>query len=67
MPAALRGSSFIPGIIILILMRKVQLPGEIDFSETEHPEMKLTEKKNEHKDVHGSPEVENDKELKTKL
>lgn len=67
MPAALRGSSFIPGIIILILMRKVQLPGEIDFSETEHPEMKLTEKKGEHKDVHGSPEVENDKELKTKL
>lgn len=48
-------------------MRKVQLPGEIDFSETEHPEMKLTEKKGEHKDVHGSPEVENDKELKTKL
>ncbi|XP_041496946.1 solute carrier organic anion transporter family member 1A5-like [Microtus oregoni] len=67
LPAALRGSSFIPGIFILILMRKVQLPGEIDFSETERPEMKLTEKKGEHKDVHGNPEVENDKELKTKL
>ncbi|XP_049991239.1 solute carrier organic anion transporter family member 1A5-like isoform X2 [Alexandromys fortis] len=67
LPAALRGSSFIPGIFILILMRKVQLPGEIDFAETEHPEMKLTEKKGEHKDVHGSPEVENNKELKTKL
>ncbi|KAK7833971.1 hypothetical protein U0070_004952 [Myodes glareolus] len=67
LPAALRGSSFIPGIVILILMRKVQLPGEIDFSETEHSEMKLTEKKGEHKNVHGSPEVENDKDLKTKL
>lgn len=48
-------------------MRKVQLPGEIDAAETEHPELKLTEKKGEHKDVHGNPEVANKKELKTKL
>ncbi|XP_028735713.1 solute carrier organic anion transporter family member 1A2 [Peromyscus leucopus] len=66
-PAALRGSSFLPALFILILMRKRQLPGEIDSSETELAETKLKEKKSECVDVHRSPEVENDRELKTKL
>lgn len=66
-PAALRGLSFAPAFFILILMRKLQLPGEIDSSETEPAEMKLTEKESECVEVHRSPEVQNDRELKTKL
>lgn len=67
MSAALRGSSYLPAIFILILMRKVQLPGETDSPETECAEMKLTEKESEHMDVHRNSMVENDRELKTKL
>ncbi|XP_076424320.1 solute carrier organic anion transporter family member 1A4-like isoform X3 [Peromyscus maniculatus bairdii] len=66
-PAALRGLSYLPAVFILILMRKRQQPEDIDSSETELAEMKLTEKENEYMDVHRSPEVENDGELKTKL
>uniref|UniRef100_A0A8C8VUH1 Solute carrier organic anion transporter family member n=1 Tax=Peromyscus maniculatus bairdii TaxID=230844 RepID=A0A8C8VUH1_PERMB len=66
-PAALRGLSYLPAFFILKLMRKRQLPGETDSSETELAETKLTEKKTECVDVHRSPEVENDRELKTKL
>ncbi|XP_051011494.1 solute carrier organic anion transporter family member 1A5-like [Acomys russatus] len=65
LPVALRGSSYLPALFILILMRKAQLPGEIDSSETVLAEMKHTEKKN--MGVHESPEAENDGELKTKL
>ncbi|KAL1776016.1 solute carrier organic anion transporter family member 1A5 isoform X1 [Sigmodon hispidus] len=66
-PVALRGASYLPGFFILILMRKVQLPGEIDSPEVELTETKLTEKKSERLDVHRSPEGQNDGELKTKL
>lgn len=48
-------------------MRKFQFPGEIDSSETEFSEMKLTVKKSECPDVHKSPQIESDGELKTKL
>ncbi|XP_034368542.1 solute carrier organic anion transporter family member 1A5 isoform X1 [Arvicanthis niloticus] len=67
LPAALRGSSYLPAFFILILMRKFQFPGEIDSSEIELAEMKLTVKKSECTDVHRSPKLENDGELKTKL
>ncbi|KAK7833974.1 hypothetical protein U0070_004955 [Myodes glareolus] len=67
LPAALRGSSFLPAICILILLRKFQLPEETDTSETEFAEMKLTEKESECMDVQRSPESENDRELKTRL
>ncbi|XP_021044522.2 solute carrier organic anion transporter family member 1A1 [Mus pahari] len=67
LPAALRGSSYLPAVFILILMRKFQFPGDINSSETELAEMKLTEKESECTDVCRSPKVENDGELKTKL
>ncbi|XP_075838493.1 solute carrier organic anion transporter family member 1A5-like [Microtus pennsylvanicus] len=67
LPAALRGSSFLPAICILILLRKFQPPDETDTSETEFAEMKLTEKESECMDVHRSPEFENNRELKTRL
>lgn len=67
LPAALRGSSYLPAFFILILMRKFQLPGEMYSSETELADMKLTVKKSECTDGHGIPKVENDGELKTKL
>ncbi|XP_057618122.1 solute carrier organic anion transporter family member 1A5-like isoform X1 [Chionomys nivalis] len=64
---ALRGSSFLPAICILILLRKFQLPKETDSSQTEFAEMKLTEKESECMDEHRSPESENNRELKTRL
>ncbi|XP_028613420.1 solute carrier organic anion transporter family member 1A6-like [Grammomys surdaster] len=67
LPAALRGSSFLPAFFILRLLRKFQFPGEIYSSEPQLTEMKLTEKESECADVHRSPKVENDGELKTKL
>ncbi|XP_028613402.1 solute carrier organic anion transporter family member 1A1 isoform X2 [Grammomys surdaster] len=67
LPAALRGSSFLPAFFILIFMRKFQFPGEFESSETELAEMKLTMKESECTDVNRSPKVENDGELKTKL
>ncbi|XP_057625891.1 solute carrier organic anion transporter family member 1A5-like isoform X1 [Chionomys nivalis] len=66
-PAALRGSSFLPAICILIFLRKFQLPDKTDSSRTEFAEMKLTEKESECMDVHRSPEFENERELKTRL
>ena len=48
-------------------MRKFQFPGEIDSSEPELAEMKLTMDKSECTDVHRSPKFENDGEVKTKL
>ncbi|XP_052031164.1 solute carrier organic anion transporter family member 1A5 isoform X3 [Apodemus sylvaticus] len=67
LPAALRGSSYLPAFFIIILMRKFQFPGEINSSEPEPAEMKLTMNKSECTDVHRSPKVENDGELNTKL
>lgn len=67
LPAAVRGSSFLPAVFILILMRKFHFPGDIHSPDTELAEMKLTEKESECTDVCRSPKVENDGELKTKL
>lgn len=66
-PAALRGSSYLPAFFILMLVRKLQLPGDVASLETEPAEMKLTEKESECVDMHRSPELESDRELKTKL
>ncbi|GAB1291405.1 Solute carrier organic anion transporter family member 1A1 [Apodemus speciosus] len=65
--AALKGSSYLPALFILILARKFRFPGDINSSEPELVEMKLTEKENECTDVHRSLKIENDRELKTKL
>lgn len=67
LPVALRGSSYLPVIFILILMRKFQFPGDINSSETEPAEMKLTGSEGECTDVPRNPNIENDGELKTKL
>ncbi|XP_052028722.1 solute carrier organic anion transporter family member 1A1-like isoform X2 [Apodemus sylvaticus] len=66
-PSALRGSSYLLAVFILILTRKFHFPGDIHSSEPELAEMKLTEKESECTDVNRSPQVENDGELKTKL
>ncbi|XP_010335595.1 solute carrier organic anion transporter family member 1A2 isoform X2 [Saimiri boliviensis] len=67
LPAALRGSSFIPGLIILILLRKCHLPGENASSGTELIETKVKGKENECKDIYQKSMILNDDELKTKL
>ncbi|XP_035304492.1 solute carrier organic anion transporter family member 1A5-like [Cricetulus griseus] len=65
--AVLRGSSYLPAFFIVLLVRKLQVPGEADSPEPELAEMKLTEKERECMVVNRSPEVENNRELKTKL
>lgn len=67
LPAALRGASFLPALFILILMRKFQFPGDIDSSDTDPAEMKLTAKESKCTNVHRSPTMQNDGERKTKL
>uniref|UniRef100_A0A8C5ZW59 Solute carrier organic anion transporter family member n=1 Tax=Marmota marmota marmota TaxID=9994 RepID=A0A8C5ZW59_MARMA len=67
LPAALRGLSFIPAFLILILLRKRHLPGENDPSGTELAVTKITEKEKECKDVQQNSKVLNDEEMKTKL
>nr|XP_012291117.1 solute carrier organic anion transporter family member 1A2 isoform X1 [Aotus nancymaae]XP_012291119.1 solute carrier organic anion transporter family member 1A2 isoform X1 [Aotus nancymaae]XP_012291120.1 solute carrier organic anion transporter family member 1A2 isoform X1 [Aotus nancymaae]XP_021529506.1 solute carrier organic anion transporter family member 1A2 isoform X1 [Aotus nancymaae] len=67
LPAALRGSSFIPALIILILLRKCHLPGENASSGTELIETKVKGKENECKDIYQKSTILNDDELKTKL
>ncbi|EDM01532.1 rCG29789, isoform CRA_j [Rattus norvegicus] len=67
MSAALRGSSYLPAFVIVILTRKFSLPGKINSSEMEIAEMKLTEKESQCTDVHRNPKFKNDGELKTKL
>ncbi|KAG3292292.1 solute carrier organic anion transporter family member 1A2 isoform X1 [Ictidomys tridecemlineatus] len=67
LPAALRGLSFIPAFLILILLRKRHLPGENDLSGTELAVTKITEKEKECKDVQQNSKVLNDEEMKTKL
>ncbi|XP_076796879.1 solute carrier organic anion transporter family member 1A4-like isoform X2 [Arvicanthis niloticus] len=65
--AVLRGSSFLPAFFILKLMRKFQIPEDMDCSETELAEMKLIDKESECTDVHKGPKVKSDDELKTQL
>ncbi|KAI5158776.1 solute carrier organic anion transporter family member 1A2 [Manis pentadactyla] len=67
LPAALRGSSYIPAFSILILLRKRHLPGETAPAGTVLVETKFTGKENECKDMHQNSKVLNDDELKTKL
>uniref|UniRef100_A0A8C6HJW8 Solute carrier organic anion transporter family member n=1 Tax=Mus spicilegus TaxID=10103 RepID=A0A8C6HJW8_MUSSI len=67
LPAALRGISYLPAFIIVILIRKFCLPGEINSSEMEIAEMKLTEMESECTDAHRSHKFKSDGELKIKL
>ncbi|TKC36467.1 hypothetical protein EI555_014751, partial [Monodon monoceros] len=66
LPAALRGSSYIPAFLILIILRKYHLPEENASSET-MLEAKFTGKENEGKETDQNSKVLNDDELKTKL
>nr|XP_058936307.1 solute carrier organic anion transporter family member 1A2 isoform X3 [Kogia breviceps] len=66
LPAALRGSSYIPAFLILIILRKYRLPEENASSET-MLEAKFTGKENEGKEMDQNSKVLNDDELKTKL
>ncbi|NP_001243524.1 solute carrier organic anion transporter family member 1A2 isoform X1 [Sus scrofa] len=66
LPAALRGSSYIPAFLILIILRKYHLPKENASSETTL-EAKFTEKENEGKEMDQNSKVLNNEELKTKL
>uniref|UniRef100_A0A3Q1N7T3 Solute carrier organic anion transporter family member n=1 Tax=Bos taurus TaxID=9913 RepID=A0A3Q1N7T3_BOVIN len=65
-PAALRGSSYIPAFLILFILRKYRLPGENASSETMLV-AKFTGKENEGKEMDQNAKVLNDDELKTKL
>lgn len=67
LPAALRGSSFIPAILILIILRKYHPPGESTSSGTAHVEGKFTGKENECQEMDQLSKILNDNELKTKL
>lgn len=67
LPVAVRGSSYLPAFVTLILVRKSSLPGKISSSEMEIAEMKLREKESQCTDVHRNPKFKNDGELKTKL
>ncbi|XP_049549798.1 solute carrier organic anion transporter family member 1A2 isoform X2 [Orcinus orca] len=66
LPAVLRGSSYIPAFLILIILRKYRLPEENASSET-MLEAKFTGKENESKETDQNSKVLNDDELKTKL
>ncbi|KAM8912716.1 solute carrier organic anion transporter family member 1A2 isoform 2-T2 [Lycaon pictus] len=67
LPAALRGTSYIPAFLILIMLKKRLLPGENASSGTVLIEAKVTGKENDCKDMHQNSKVLNDGELKTKL
>nr|XP_035975077.1 solute carrier organic anion transporter family member 1A2 isoform X3 [Halichoerus grypus]XP_035975078.1 solute carrier organic anion transporter family member 1A2 isoform X3 [Halichoerus grypus] len=67
LPAALRGTSYIPAFLILIILKKRLLPGENASSGTMLIEAKVTGKENEYKDMNQNSKVLNDDELKTKL
>ncbi|XP_019593751.2 solute carrier organic anion transporter family member 1A2 isoform X1 [Rhinolophus sinicus] len=67
LPAALRGSSFIPAILVLIILRKYHPPGESTSSGTAHVEGKVTGKENECQEMDQLSKILNDNELKTKL
>ncbi|XP_037701010.1 solute carrier organic anion transporter family member 1A2 [Choloepus didactylus] len=67
LPAALRGSSYIPALLILFLLRKRILPGENVSSGIVLTEAKTMGKENECKEMHPNSKVLNDDEVKTKL
>uniref|UniRef100_G3T9M3 Solute carrier organic anion transporter family member n=1 Tax=Loxodonta africana TaxID=9785 RepID=G3T9M3_LOXAF len=67
LPAALRGSSYIPAFIILFILRKRRLPGENISSDIMIVETKVTGKDNECKDTSQNSKLVNDDEMKTKL
>ncbi|KAM5252979.1 solute carrier organic anion transporter family member 1A2 isoform 2-T7 [Hipposideros larvatus] len=67
LPAALRGSSFIPALFILNILRKYRPPDENTSSGTAYVEAKVTGKENECQEMDQIPKVLNDTELKTKL
>ncbi|XP_003405730.2 solute carrier organic anion transporter family member 1A2 isoform X1 [Loxodonta africana] len=67
LPAALRGSSYIPAFIILFILRKRRLPGENISSDIMIVETKVTGKDNECKDTSQNSKHVNDDEMKTKL
>ncbi|XP_060050461.1 solute carrier organic anion transporter family member 1A2 [Erinaceus europaeus] len=67
LPAALRGSSYIPAFLVLIILRKHCLPGENIPLGTIFEETKSTGKENECKDTLQNSKELNDEELKTKL
>ncbi|KAM6161958.1 solute carrier organic anion transporter family member 1A2 isoform 1-T1 [Erethizon dorsatum] len=67
LPAGLRGLSFFPAFLTLILLRKRHLPGENDSAGTELADTKVTEKEDDCKNGHQNSKVLNDEELKTKL
>ncbi|KAF4022727.1 hypothetical protein G4228_014883 [Cervus hanglu yarkandensis] len=66
LPAALRGSSYIPAFLILFILRKYRLPEENASSETMLV-AKFPGKENEGKEMDQNAKVLNDGELKTKL
>ncbi|XP_010987134.1 solute carrier organic anion transporter family member 1A2 [Camelus dromedarius] len=66
LPAALRGSSYIPAFLILLILRKHRLPAENASSET-MLETKFTGKETECKEMDQKSKVLDDEELKTKL
>ncbi|XP_029811388.1 solute carrier organic anion transporter family member 1A2-like [Suricata suricatta] len=67
LPGALRGISYIPAFLILILLKNRHLPGENASSGTVLIEAKTTGKENKCKDMDQSSKVLNDNELITKL
>ncbi|XP_023574702.1 solute carrier organic anion transporter family member 1A2 [Octodon degus] len=67
LPAGIRGASFLPAFLTLILLRKRHLPGESDSTGTELADAKATEHENECKDGCQNPKVPKAGELKTKL
>lgn len=67
LPAGLRGVSFFPAFLTLILLRKRHLPGENDSAGTELADAKTAEHENECKGEQQNAKVPNAEELKTKL
>ncbi|XP_036992546.2 solute carrier organic anion transporter family member 1A2 [Artibeus jamaicensis] len=67
LPITLRGLSFIPAILILIILRKYQLPGDNDSTGTVPVEAKVPGKENECQEMDQISKVLNNDELKTKL
>lgn len=67
LPIALRGISFFPALLILIILRKYHLPGDNASSGTVPVEAKITGKENECQEMDQISKVLNNDELKTKL
>ncbi|XP_045040133.1 solute carrier organic anion transporter family member 1A2 isoform X2 [Desmodus rotundus] len=67
LPIALRGLSFVPALLILIILRRYHLPGDNPSSGTGPGEAKVTGKENECQEMDQISKVLNNDELKTKL